>query len=338
MPIGYVAAAATTAGAISNLVGGSGSSSPTNQSYGGNPGAYIPTAQPQADTLYQGVFNQLQPYASQLPGEVIPGYQAYASNIQNNPYAGGALTGAQNIANTGQTLSGTQFGYAGQLANLGNQVATTAFDPQSALYNQLQNQTTQQAAAANATSGVQGPYAAGTIDQSLQNFNIGWQNQQLARQVQGEQTAGQAYAGASTLGTAGLGSLSTTYNVPYSTYLSQQQGDLGALSSLTGGYSAAFGPDQSLANLLQSYLGLGQTATGLAQAGQQQGFNQDQVIGNQLGQGLSGLKGIGSDLSNLFSSSVPDPGSQYLGTLGGYTPSYSTDQLANQIGFGGGGP
>lgn len=277
--------------AIANAVGGSGAYG----TYGGNPGAYIPTGQAQADQYYQNIYGQMLPYATNLPGQVIPGYQAYSTNIQQNPFAGQELGGAQTVSGYG--AQGAQ-----ALQGAGGQVLNTAFDPQTALYNQLQQQTTDQANAANAAAGVSGPYAAGTTDQALQNFNIAWQNQQLARQQQGIQAAGQAYTGAQGLGTQAA-------SLPYNTYLGQQQTDIGALQSLIGGTSAAFGPSESLANLLQSYLGLGQSATGLAQQGQGASFAQNQLLGQQFGQSLN-------QLGNLFSGSS-FPGSSAGGSLSG---------------------
>lgn len=306
MPIGYVAAAAGIASSVNSLVGGGGSggggsNAPANQSYGGSAATYIPTDQPGADSMYQSIFNSMAPYASNLPSQVIPGYTAASTNIQNNPYASLQTSGANQVASEGQNVAGTAYGDMTSLNNAGNQIYQTAFDPQQALYNQLQNQTTQQAAAANAASGVTGPYAAGVTDQALQNFNINWQNQQLQRQATGEQAAGQAYSGATALGNAALGTLTTATSLPYQTYNTQQGNDISALNSLVSGTNAAFAPDTAEANLLQSYLGFGQSASQLAQAGQQQGFAQNTSLGSQFGQSLSSL-------SNLFSGSNPSGG------------------------------
>lgn len=300
------AAAATSLGttAYGMLSGDSGSSAPANQSYGGQPN-YVPTNQPGADQQYQGIYNQLNSYATALPGQTIPGYQAYTSNIQNNPYAAGAQAGAGQVAQAGQQAAGQQISGGTNLYGAGNQILSTAFDPQHALYDYSRNQASQQAAVSNAQAGVTGPYAAGVTNQALQNFDMNWQNQQLQRQQTGELAANQAYAGASNLSNAGLSTYGTSSAAPYNTYLSQQQNDIGALSSLSSGTSGAFAPAQMEQNMLQSYLGLGQSASNIAQAGQQAGFNQNQKLGSQFGQSLSAL---GGPLSNLFSNSSSDNG------------------------------
>lgn len=264
---------------------------------------YIPQAQGTADQLYQAIFNQMAPYAAQVPGQVIPQYQQLTQNILQNPYAAMAQQGAG-------AVSAADLSAAGALSGAGGQVLGTAFDPQSALYNQLQQQTVDQANAMNAMYGLSAsPYGAGVANQALQNFNIAWQNQQLQREQQGIQAAGQAYTGASALGQTGAA-------LPYSTYLGQQQAGLGALGQLTGGYSAAFGPQESLANLLQSYLGMGQSATGLAQLGQQASFQQQQQLGQQLATALSNpqlaqLFGGGGGYSTLPASQNPDYAAGY---------------------------
>jgi|HubBroStandDraft_1064217.scaffolds.fasta_scaffold00409_13 hypothetical protein len=309
--LGAAAAAASLGSTISNATSGGGATG----TQGGNPAAYIPQAQPQADALYQNIFNSMAGPAGNLPGQVLPGYQAYAGNIQNNPFAGQALQGAQLGAALGPQAAGIEMGGAQNLFGGAQNVLNTGFDPQQALYGQLQNQTTQQANAANAMSGVTGPYAAGTIDQSLQNFNIGWQNQQLGRQESSLASAGTGFGQAGALGNAAIGTLAQSSQLPYSTYLGQQQTDIGALGSLVGGTNAAFGADESLANLLQSYLGLGQSATGLAQQGQAQQFGQNQILGQQFGQGLSALgnafgSNSGSNFGGLFQPAMPAaPGS-----------------------------
>lgn len=308
------AAGASLASTAANVFGGGPS---PNGSYGGNPGTYVPTAQPQADSLYQGVYNQLQPYASGLPGQLIPGYQQYSQNIQNDPYAGLATTGALTAANTGlYNVAPTNLQNAAQLTNYGTQALTSGFDPQNELYNRTQNQISQQAAAANAMSGVQGPYGASTIDQALQNFNIDWQNQQLGRQSTALNAARGAFGSASDLGNSAINTYGTSTALPSATYLGQQGNDISALNSQAAGVNAAFGPDQNLSNLLQSYLGLGQSATGLAQAGQGQGFRQNQALGSQFGQSLN-------QLGNLFSSSPSNtPGYGGGVSAGGYNSAY----------------
>ena len=319
--VGAGAAVAGTVYSIANSPSG-GSSSP-NATQGGNPATYIPTDQPQADQYYQGIFQQMQPYASALPGETIPGYQTYAANIQANPYAAQAQTGANTAAQYGTTAAGYGMQGAGQLQGAAGQVLQTGFDPQQAFYNQSIGNLQNQYGYANAASGVSGPAAAGVTDQGLNNFNLGWQNQQLAQQTSALGAAGQGFAGAQTLGDLASTTQAAATQLPYSTYLGQQTNDISALGSLTSGTNAAFGANESLANLLQSYLGLGQSATGLAQQGEAANFGQQSSLGSSLGQTISGL---GTSLSNLYSnsnsaSSLPSYTSNPTGLESGYSGS-----------------
>ena len=318
-----VGAGATVAGEAFGGSGGGGGSSSPNATQGGNPATYIPTDQPQADQYYQGIFQQMQPYASALPGETIPGYQTYAANIQANPYAAQAQTGANTAAQYGTTAAGYGMQGAGQLQGAAGQVLQTGFDPQQAFYNQSIGNLQNQYAASNAASGVSGPAAAGVTDQGLNNFNLGWQNQQLAQQTSALGAAGQGFAGAQTLGDLASTTQAAATQLPYSTYLGQQTNDISALGSLTSGTNAAFGANESLANLLQSYLGLGQSATGLAQQGEAANFGQQSSLGSSLGQTISGLS---TSLGNIYNASNNPAAS---------LPSYTSNPTGLESGYSG---
>lgn len=311
--IGAAAAAASLASSVSSLSSG-GPSGGANGTYGGsNPGTYIPQGQGQADAYYQDILNNFNTYSSGVPAQFVPEYQAYGQNIISNPFAAQALTGSYNASQYGtNTLAPQQQAGATSLYNLGNSITAQSLDPQNALYNQTAQNVLGQSAVANAQSGVQGPAAAGVTDNNLNNFNLNWQNNQLSREAQGAQAAGQAYAGGSALGTAGLSDLASSSALLQNTYNQQQQSILGGLNDQIGGINTAFGPDQSIASLLQSYLGLGQSATNLAQVGQQAGFNQNQQVGSNIGSALSSLgnnqalsnpnSGFNNFLSNNFGS------------------------------------
>jgi hypothetical protein len=81
-------------------------------------------------------------------------------------------------------------GMQNQLYSGAQNVMNTAFDPQQSLYNRTQQQVGDQINAGQAqrglgTSGV----GASEYNQGMSNFNIDWQNQHLARQAQGLQSA-----------------------------------------------------------------------------------------------------------------------------------------------------
>jgi hypothetical protein len=152
----------------------------------------------------------------------LASYDALVSNPFIASYLGGANTGASYAANSlvpqlqggANTLTGISQTAAGAapsyltanqgLANLlggaGASVLNTAFDPQSALYNRTQQQVTDQANAVNSQYGLGSSAAgAGVANQASENFNIDWQNQQLARQTQGLGAVGQAFGTAGNL-------------------------------------------------------------------------------------------------------------------------------------------
>ncbi len=105
-----------------------------------------------------------------------------------NPYMQG-YQGA-NALNAGGGFLGTANQQQQQVNPLINQTLQTGFDPQQKLFNQLFNQQQQQGLAGQAAAGVANtPYGAGLSEQGNQNFDIAWQNAQLARQGQAAQNA-----------------------------------------------------------------------------------------------------------------------------------------------------
>ena len=290
------------------------------------PTAYQPANQAGADASFQTGAQNLQNTGTQLSSQVAPQLGAIANNVVNNPYYSQAMTGAQGAASaaTGQvapqqlqsaqdlsalsSLAGTQgqnyantdSGYIPITSNpelaAGLQTLMTGFDPQNALYNQQQQQNLDQQNAIQSMSGTAGsPYGAGLTSQSNQNFNINWQQQQLARQIaalgaydsasstaagnvanltntasnalnSGINTAGTAATTASNLGTAGLNTMATAAQLPSDLYLQQQQAGLNALGSQISGTNASQALTQQGVSDQGTYLGIGQKATQINQA------------------------------------------------------------------------
>lgn len=223
-----------------------------------------------------------------------------------NPYYNQAQAGANQVGQLGPQVAGMQQQGAAQLQGAGTSILRTAFDPQQSLYNSLFQQRSDQVNAQNAMSGVQGPYAAGVANDALDTFNIDWQNAQLQRQAQGIQSGGQAFAGASGLGTGGLSTLLSSQTAPYTTANMPVQDQISQLQGLQTIYGQQYSP-------LQSYLQLGQGASGLAQSGQNSSFGQNLVTGQNLATALSNPT-LSSGLQQLFSSSGPyGGGSSYSG-------------------------
>lgn len=236
--------------------------------------------------------------AYNLYGPNIGQYSTTAQSLFNNPYASLAQSGAGTAGNMATGAAGNMYGAGSNLYGAGNTVLNTGFDPQSSLYNYLQNQNTQQSNAENAMAGVANtPYGAGVTDMSNMQFNMNWQNQQLMRQLEALQGAGGAYSGA-----AGLQSQAPTEylygaGLPYGTFNTIGGNQLGTLER-QGQFGAA---GQGVANVpiqdnLNYALGAQGANTNLGQLGLNQaqlGFNQTQSIGQGIGSGLGGLAGMG---------------------------------------------
>lgn len=225
--------------------------------------------------------------AAGLGGSGAHPYSDIVSNTINNPFYGQSLAGAQQGAQYGgQTAAGAMQAsqmLSGQMPGTlaaGNQVFQTGMDPQAALYNRSQQQTTDQTRAALAAAGLGGsPYAAGVEGQTMSNFNIDWQNNQLNRQLQGLQGLEGANASAAGLGASamGLGSgasglAASSAALPSNTYLGQQNAignaldrRLNATTTATGGIGNLFsGAGQGMtagAGLENTGLGTGLTSS-----------------------------------------------------------------------------
>ncbi len=330
------------------------------------PTPYQPPNQAGAAAGFQTGTNQLASAGTSLYNSVAPQLSTITSNVENNPYYGQAMTGAQNAANmatstvapqqfsgasqdsgianlaalagpqyanaatnAGQTAnnqtqamlpmatSGAQYaapalgalsGAGGQtygeaqqgIANLGttglsaaNQILQTGFDPQSALYNQQYSQSQAQQNAMNAMNGVAGsPYAAGVSGQAGTNFNIDWQNAQLARQVQAlgaYDSAASTYAGdLSNLTTAGMNNLATGVNSGVSDF-----------NSLTSGAV------NNATNLIN-------TGTGALNSGINTAVNAQTGLGNLAIAGNAGSAALGTDALNTMAGAAQLPSDVYL--------------------------
>lgn len=129
---------------------------------------------------------------------------------------------------------------------------------------------------------------------------------------------GRTLSGYSDLTNMGVQELQQGAQLPYQTYLGQQNDTLAGLSALNSGVLGAYGLPQELANNYQSYLGLGQSAGANALNAQNSAFQRNQILGSNVGSGLGQLS---SSLGSLFGPSST-PGYVYSGysTPWGYTP------------------
>jgi hypothetical protein len=269
------------------------------------PPGYQPTGQAQADQSFQaGVQGQ--------QGAVPQANQA-VQYLYNNPGAPGAMQGANIAGGLGEAAGLGQFAQGQNLTNTGNSVVPYAysalnagFDPQQSVYNQQFQQNTDQTRALLEARGIDStPYGAGVEGQSNLNFNNAWLQNTLARQGQGAQTANSLFGTQSNdvlqgqnLAGQAPGTFMQGASMPYNTAQTIGTNQLGALGQ-------GQGIQQTPLNNWMQYLQLGQGATGVAQnqerlnlAQNQQGWNQNQQLGQNLGAGLQGLSKGATNFQN----------------------------------------
>lgn len=314
--------------------------------------SYTPQFQPNADQMYFNLLKTLEQQYAGGPGQqtqdIINKYLTGYGQPGGLPYGGAeALAGAQGAAGQYGALA-PLFGSAdprqlqamaqhyapllaraggqtaGQLSALGKQTANTAFDPQSALYNQELEQARQQANAAAAAGGLQGtPYGASTVADAVNQFNLNWQNNLLNRQIAGGQAAGADFQAAQAARAAGLTGAEALKQGAYQGAQTLAQTSDQARAALAGtpygaganiagnavqGEAARMAMPAQLLGGLESYLGLGQSAALTSGQLGQMGFNQQmQGLGGMIGganallgpYGLLSSGGVGP-LSGLF--------------------------------------
>lgn len=272
------------------------------------PQAYTPTGSAQADSSFQNLTSGVQPYASALPGQVVPQLTTTTQNVLNNPYTAGYTGGAQasgayqtNVAAPQQQAASSQlYGLGDMAASYAPQLLQQAFDPQRDIYNQGYAKNLDSTNAILAMNGVAGsPYAAGVTGQSVRDYNNNYNQQQLSRELSGLQglgsiagTAGGADAAGSSLGADAANSLYAGGQQPYSAYGQVQQDDYTALMNLISGTSGAVAPSENLASTMASYLGIGQGAAQVNQNAQKLQDSESSSLWSGLGKFLG--QNIGS--------------------------------------------
>ena len=291
-----------------------------------------------------------------------PRYSQAISNIESNPYYGTALAGATDAAAMGRAGAGVIQGLGGQIAGQVPQLQGLAgkiggavdpllqsgFDPRSALFNRSEGRLMDQTNAINAMSGLGGtPYGASVSSNALGNFDIDWQNQQLARQAQATGAAGQAagtagglygQAGQSANTAAGLygaapGLMATSAGLPSNVYTGQIGQILQALQARNQGANQGISGYGSLLGSGQNAM-TGANALNMSGAGAQQQFgsapyNTAAGIGNNSLTGLSNLTNLGNNAFQLPQQEIGNL-MQYMGL--GQSASGLSGQLGN-LGF-----
>jgi hypothetical protein len=291
------------------------SASPAGSSGSGagpNANVFTPMNQPQADSSF---WSTLQPLinASANGGINTPGGVAYPQAQQvvgqyltNPALQQQAMAGAQQGAAIGGPASLQMGADANTLSAAAGQVLNQGFDPQSALLGREQNQLLDRSNVVNAMSGVAStPYGASTTGNNLANFNINWDNQRLQRGQSGLASAGAGYGQAGNLATGATSLAASSGGLPYSTGATIASDALQGLGSQTNlGNNQFLLPQQSL-NDLESYLRLGQSASGisgqLGALGLQEQSNAASGFGQLAGAGSNALFGSGG-IGGLFGS------------------------------------
>ena len=256
--------------------------SPANSSFGstqtpkGGSSTYVGGALPQTAAGVVGGTSSLASGAAQGQG---------LSN-QYTPVIASAIGGPTGYNPADTTAQGQNVAQsANQFSPYISQALQSGFDPQNALFQQQQQLLQDQTRAAEAAQGVAGtPYGAGVEANTMQNFDLNWVNQELARQQQGAQTAGgleQSYGQGATTGQSLAAAGPQTQNSLLS----------GVLSNILQGQA----PTQQMIGDLQNYL--------TSQQSVQQGISQQ----NQQGLGL---------LSNFISSNQHQSNPKNMSGLG----------------------
>ncbi len=243
-----------------------------------------------------------------LGGQNLGEFQNLTQQGVNNPYANMYQGGGMQAGQMGMQAGQGAYGAGGQLMqnSLGmlpdvQALLSMGFDPQQALYSRTAQQMQDQQRAQQAASGIGGtPYGAGVMGQTMNNFNIDWQNNALQRALAGAQGAGglmgqigQGVGQGAGIQSGGIQEYLQGAATPYNVFGGINQNQLGLLQGANQyGQGAAQIPQQQI----QDYMAY------LSQANQNQqtGINAQQLqlqkaklqgqeyqqLGQDIGQGL----------------------------------------------------
>jgi hypothetical protein len=277
------------------------------------------------------MFTGAQGNASTTAANAQPGFQQSLTNANNIDYSG-YLNAANNAGQQNGMMAGIggwqlgQYGYQanqaqGQQQNLyntGNQVMNRAMDPNMAQYNQTANNLGGQVNAGQAARGLgNSPVGGQEYNNTMANFNTGWNTQQLQNEINGAQSmvglsnaGGQQgqLVGANLSGMMNVGSQIPGYTmasgqVPTQAqqYVGQQPGAASsAYTTGMGGLETMYG---NAGNMAIQYMNGGIGATQVNSAYNQ---NQNNGIAGAAGAAFNGMANSantpGSWLNNMFGS------------------------------------
>lgn len=226
----------------------------------------------------------------------------------------GFANAGQSYGQSQQALGQTQ-GYNANLMGAANQTLNTAYDPQQALYNRSYQQMLEQTNAINAQNGVTGsPFAAGVGAENANNFNIDWQNAQLARQ---EGALG-AYGTAAGTATGDVNSTLATgandYTALSNAATNQYTGlTSNAVNNATSLVNSGVGNFNTLTNsAVNNVNSLVNTGTGALNAGINTGVGALNTLGNQAVSANAAASDLGVAGLQTLSSAAQAPSATYL--------------------------
>lgn len=234
------------------------------------------------------------------------------------------MAGAQRGATMGGAGADQIFNQAGQVGGLVNPLITSGFDPRSALFNRSRQQLMDQTNATNAMAGLGGtPYGASVAANAMGNFDINWQNQQLARQAQAAEAARGAAGTSSALYSAAPGVAQSSAAMPNQAILQQLASRNAGAASGLGNYATATG---NIGNLFQ---GAQNAGTQAAQTAMQFGaapYNLGAGMANNALQGLTSATNLGQQQYQLPRQLMGDL-AHYMGL--GQSAAQTSGQLQN---------
>lgn len=342
--LGSLASVVGIGAGLNSLIGGG-----PSQIGGGtaNTGIYVPQGLSQADTYIQQLLGAQTGQTNQLSSTIDPILMSVLANnlgINTQPLVQAGQQAGQQYGN----LSGLNQLYGNILQQLGigsaaagQQVYQQGADPQQQLYNttvqQLQDQTRQGQAVRGLGNSPEGSMEEADV---MSNFNINWQNSQLARtlaglsgMLQANQGAGTDLSGATALfGAQPQNTLAAAQTPIAASTSAYSQPQAAATQYGTGIESLLMQPNANVLAQLMNYLSGGTTA-GSAAAG---AFNTNQLLQgqntaagtNSLLTGLSGLFGSQSNPSS-FSTGAGNWLSTLFGGGGGGTDTSGLNYTQN---------
>lgn len=305
----------------------------------------IPGGGMEADQHLMGAMRAIAANAGRNAGMVDPTLLSAYSNLLGIDLSGligaggamgdqyaqlGGLSGAYGGEMQDRAMG--SFGAADQQRAAGAQTYQTALDPQQALHDRMQQQVVDASRSGQSARGIaMSPYGAGVENKAVSDFNMDWQNQQLARQIAGLGGMNQSYTGANQSGAAGslgLGGAMDFYSaIPGLTQSAAQAPIQGQQAAYTLPMSWAdmftqsqnndvLGPQVLKMNQIYPYLGM-------AQAGQQAQFNatmgRDVTSNTMQQQSQYGLAGGGQSGTNTMQGNQSGAGNpmNWMGMMGG---------------------